>query len=58
MLTKVEEWGISVLRSTTNEEKEFKAKSREWKKVLKKEGKGRKELKFKENLLYVRLLSL
>ena len=37
LLIKVEEWGISVLKITTSEEKEFKAKGTEWKRVLKKE---------------------
>lgn len=49
---------ISVLGITTDDKKEFKAKGPEWKSMLKKEGKGRWELRFKEHLLYARLSSL
>ena len=57
-LIKVGEWGISVLETMTNEEKQFKTKGPKWKRAVKKKGKGRKEFIAKEKRLYARPLSL
>lgn len=58
MLKQVGGWRISILEIMTNYKKEFKTKDPEWKRTLKKEVKGRKELRSKEHVLYSRLLNL
>ena len=58
VLKQVEKWRISVLEIMTNYKKEFKTGGPEWKRTLKKEVKGRKELISKEHMSYARLLNL
>ena len=49
---------MSILEIITNYKKEFKTKGPEWKRTLKKEVKGGKELRSKEHVSYSRLLNL
>ena len=58
MLKQVGEWRMSILEIITNYKKEFKTKGPEWKRTLKKEVKGGKELRSKEHVSYSRLLNL
>lgn len=58
VLKQVGEWRISVLEIMTNYKKEFKTKGPKWKRTLKNEVKGRKELRSKEYVLYSRFLNL
>lgn len=58
VLKQVGEWRISVPEIMTNYKKEFKTKGPKWKRTLKKEVKGRKKLRYKEHVLYARLLNL